>query len=149
MGLIFLSDGVRGIEGGTGLVGNTNLMIFFCKEETLRDLIKQIFALLSWIIKSLWDLIVWTWNKILDTQLSTYWKIFWWALGVMLALGLVVMAYEKIKALQGKKVTSPKEAKQEPQRAELTEHTCRKCGLSVPVEEYAIHVQECMKRDRT
>ena len=53
---------------------------------------------------------------------------------MMLALGLVVMAYEKIKALLAGDRRSA---------ARL------KCGLSVPVEEYAIHVQECMKRDRT
>ena len=91
-------------------------MAFFCREETLRDLIKQIFAILELVIKSLWALLVWVWNKILDTPLSTYRKIFWWILGSLFVLGLLLTAYEKIQGLRGQKSTRTEEGKEEPSK---------------------------------
>ena len=122
-------------------------MIFFCREQTLRDLIKQIFALIDLVIKSLWALVVWTWNRILDTPTSTYWKIFWWVLAAMAVIGLLGMAYEKIKGLRGQEPASKEEGEEEPQPSETTEHTCWKCKESIPVEEYYTHIKECLMQD--
>lgn len=67
------------------------------KERSLRDLIGDIYNLIKSIIISIYNFFVWAYNKILDTELSIYWKIFWWCIGIIFFLGLILTVYAKVK----------------------------------------------------
>jgi hypothetical protein len=118
------------------------------KEETLRDLFRNISNLIKYIFVSIYNFFVWAYNKILDTELSIYWKIFWWCIGIMFVLGLILTVYDKVKKLQGHKKATTTEPKQKPESSEDVDRSetlaCWKCQQSVPIEEYSSHVDQCV-----
>ena len=86
-------------------------------------------------------------NKILDTELSIYWKIFWACIGIIFVLGLVLTVYVKVKKLLGRKTATTTEPEQKPKSSKDMKSAtlpCWKCHQSVPVEEYSGHVDKCV-----
>ena len=87
-------------------------------------------------------------NKILDTELSIYWKIFWWCIGIIFILGLILTVYAKVKKLQGHKKATTTEPEQKPESLEDMDRPatlpCWKCHQSVPIEEYSGHADQCV-----
>ena len=53
-------------------------------------------------------------NKILDTELSIYWKIFWGCIGIIFVLGVILTVYAKAKKLRGHKKATTTEPEQNP-----------------------------------
>ena len=86
-------------------------------------------------------------NKILDTELSIYWKIFWLCIGIIFVLGLIFTVYATVKKLQGHKKTTTIEPIRKPESLEDMDRPatlpCWKCHQSVPMEEYSGHVDQC------
>ena len=91
-------------------------------------------------------------NKILDTELSIYWKIFWWCIGIIFVLGLILTVYVKVKKLQGRKTATTTEPEQKPKSSkDMGSGTlpCWKCHQSVPIEEYSGHADQCVLQKPT
>ena len=87
-------------------------------------------------------------NKILDKELSIYWKIFWACIGIIFVLGLVLTVYVKVKKLLGRKTATTTEPEQKPESLEDMDRPptlpCWKCHQSVPIEEYSGHADKCV-----
>ncbi len=87
-------------------------------------------------------------NKILDTELSIYWKIFWLCTGIIFVLGLILTVYAKVKKLQGHKKATTTEPEQKPESSKDVDKSdtlaCWKCQQSVPMKEYSDHVDQCV-----
>jgi hypothetical protein len=119
------------------------------KERSLRD----IDNLIKDIITSIYNFFVWAYNKILDTELSTYWKIFSWCIGIILVLGLILAVYAKVKKLPGRKKAPTTEPKRKPESLEDLDRPtilpCWKCHKSVPIAEYSRHVDHCVLQKPT
>ena len=117
------------------------------KERSLRGLIGDIYNLIKNIIISIYNFFVWAYNKILDTELSIYWKIFWWCIGIIFFLGLILTVYAKVKKLQGHKKATTTEPEQKPKSSKDMDRPatlpCWKCHQSVPIEEYSGHADQC------
>jgi len=117
------------------------------KERSLRDLIGDIYNLIKNIIISIYNFFVWAYNKILDTELSIYWEIFWWCIGIIFFLGLILTVYAKVKKLQGHKKATTTEPEQKPKSSKDMDRPatlpCWKCQKSVLIEEYSGHVDQC------
>ncbi len=118
------------------------------KKETLRDLIRDIYSLIKNIIISIYNFFVWAYNRILDTELSIYWKIFWLCIGIIFVLGLILTVYAKVKKLQGHKKVTTTEPEQKPESSKDVDKSntlaCWKCQQSVPMKEYSDHVDQCV-----
>ncbi len=86
-------------------------------------------------------------SKILDTELSIYWKIFWACIVIIFVLGLILTVYAKVKKLQGHKKATTTEPEQKPESLKDRDRSatlpCWKCQKSVPIEEYSGHVDQC------
>jgi hypothetical protein len=123
------------------------------KEKSLRDLIRDIYNLIKNIIISIYDFFVWGYNKILDTELSIYWKIFWWCLGIIFVLALILTVYAKVKKLQGHKKATTTEPEQKPKSSKDVNRfetlPCWKCHRSVPIGEYSVHTDQCVLQKPT
>ena len=82
-------------------------------------------------------------NKILDTDLSIHWKIFWGCIGIIFVLGLILTVYAKVKKLRGRKKATTTEPEQKPESLKDRDRSatlpCWKCQKSVPIEEYSGH----------
>ena len=86
-------------------------------------------------------------NKILDTDLSIHWKIFWACIGIIFVLGLILTVYLKIKKLLGHKKATTTEPEQKPKSSkDMGSATlpCWKCQKSVPIEDYSGHTDQCV-----
>ena len=118
------------------------------KERSLRDLIRDIYSLIKSIIISIYNFFVWAYNKMLGTELSIYWKIFWGCIGIIFVLGLILTVYAKARKLRGRKTAPTTEAEQKPKSSKDMDRSetlaCWKCQQSVPVEEYSGHVDQCV-----
>lgn len=123
------------------------------KERSLRDLIKDIYNLIKNIINSIYNVFVRAYNKILDSELSIYWKIFLWSIGIIFVLALILTLYAKVKKLQGHKKATATEFEQPPKSLEDMERPatlpCWKCHQSVPIGEYSGHVDQCVLQKPT
>ena len=123
------------------------------KEISLRDLSRDIYNLIENILISISNFFVWVYNKILDTQLSIHWKIFWWCIGIIFVLGLILTVYAKVKKLRGHKKATATEPEQKPESSEDINKSatlaCWKCQKSVPIEEYSGHVDQCVLQKPT
>ncbi len=121
---------------------------YHIKERTPRDLIRDIYNLIKNIIISIYNFFVWAYNKILDTELSIYWKIFWLCIGIIFVLGLILTVYVKVKKLRGRKTATTTEPEQKPESLEDMDRPatlpCWKCQQSVPMKEYSDHVDQCV-----
>ena len=85
-------------------------------------------------------------SKILDTDLSIHWKIFWGCIGIIFVLGLILTVYVKLKKLRGHKKAITTEPEQKPKSSrDMGSGTlpCWKCQKSVLIEEYSGHVDQC------
>ena len=122
--------------------------LYQIKERSLRDLIRDIFSLIKNIIISIYNFFVWAYNKIFDTELSIYWKIFLWCIGIIFVLGLILTVYAKVKKRRGHKKAPTTEPAQKPESSKDVGRSetvaCWKCQQSVPVEEYSGHVDQCV-----
>jgi hypothetical protein len=118
------------------------------KERSLRDLIRDIYNLIKSIIISIYNFFVWAYNKILGPELSIYWKVFWWFIGIIFVLGLILTVYAKVKKLRGHKkaaTTGPEQKLKSSEDVDRSETlACWKCQQSVPIEEYSSHVDQCV-----
>jgi len=123
------------------------------KERSLRDLIRHIYNLIKNIIISIYNFFVWAYNEILDTELSIYWKIFCWCIGIIFVLGLIFTVYAKVRKLQGHKKAATTEPEQKPKSSKDVDRSetlpCWKCHKSVPIEEYSGHVDQCVLQKPT
>jgi uncharacterized membrane protein len=118
------------------------------KERNLRDLISDIYSLIKNIVISIYNFFGWAYNKMFGTEPSINWKIFWWCIGIIFVLGLILTVYLKLRKLRRRKKapgTAPKH------RAESLKDmdrpatlACWKCQKSVPVAEYSTHVDQCV-----
>ena len=119
------------------------------KERSLRD----IYNLTKNIIISIYDFFVWAYNKILDTELSIYWKIFWWCIGIIFVLALILTVYGKVRKLRGHKKATATEPEQKPKTSKDIDKSetllCWKCHQSVPIGEYSGHVDQCVLQKPT
>jgi hypothetical protein len=117
------------------------------KGRNLRDLVRDMHNLIKNIIVSIHKFFVWAYNKILHTELSIYWKIFWWCIGTIFVLGLIITVYAKVKKRRKHKKAHTTEPKQKPQSSKDLDRSetllCWKCHKSVPVAEYSAHVDKC------
>jgi hypothetical protein len=120
------------------------------KERSLRDLIRDIYNLIKSIIISIYNFLVWAYNKILDPELSISWKIFWCCIGIIFVLVLILTVYAKVKKLRGHKKATTIKPEQKPASSKDVGRSetlaCWKCQKSVPVEEYSGHVDKCVLR---
>ena len=85
-------------------------------------------------------------NKILDTELSIYWKIFWGCIGIIFVLGVILTVYAKAKKLRGHKKATTTEPEQKPKSSKdmgSDNLPCWKCQKSIPIGEYSGHVDQC------
>ena len=117
------------------------------KERSLKDLIRDIYSLIKNIIISIYNFFVWAYSKILHTELSIYWKIFWGCIGIIFVLGLILTVYVKVRKLRGHKKAPTTEPEQKPKSSKDMKPAtlpCWKCQQSVPVEEYSGHVDQCV-----
>jgi hypothetical protein len=117
------------------------------QERSLRDSIRDIYSLIKNIIISIYNFFVWAYNKILHTELSIYWKIFWGCIGIIFVLGLILTVYAKVRKLRGRKTAPTAEPKQKRKSSKDMKSAtlpCWKCQKSVPVEEYSGHVDQCV-----
>jgi len=123
------------------------------KDRSLRDLIRDIYNLIKNIIISIYDFFVWAYNKILDNELSIYWKIFWWCIGIIFILALILIVYAKVRKLQGHKKATATEPEQKPKTSKDVDRSetllCWKCHKSVPIGEYSGHVDQCVLQKPT
>jgi hypothetical protein len=117
------------------------------KGRNLRDLVRDIYSLIKNIVVSINNFFLWAYNKILHTELSIYWKIFWWCIGIIFVLGLIITVYAKVKKGRKRKKTPTTEPKQPPKSLKdgygSETLLCWKCHKSVPVAEYSAHVDQC------
>lgn len=117
------------------------------KERSLRDLISDIYDLIKNIIISIYNFFVWAYNKIFDTELSIYWKIFWCCIGIIFVLVLLLTVYAKVKKLRGHKRAATTKPEQKPESSKGVDRSetlaCWKCQQSVPIAEYSGHVDQC------
>ena len=92
-------------------------------------------------------------NKILGTKLSIYWKIFGGCIGIIFVLVLILTVYSKVKKRLGHKKKTTTEPEQKPVSSKDKDRSetlpCWKCQKSVPMEEYAGHVDQCFLRKPT
>ena len=120
------------------------------KERSLRDLIRDIFSLIKNIIISIHNFLVWAYNKILDPELSIYWKILWLGIGIIFVLVLILTVYAKVKKLLGHKKATTIKPEQKPASSKDVGRSetlaCWKCQQSVPIAEYSGHVDKCVLR---
>ena len=127
--------------------------LYEIKGRNLRDLVRDIYNLIKHIAVSIYNLFVWAYNKILDTELSIYWKIFWWCIGIIFVLGLIFTVYAKVRKLQGHKKAATTEPEQKPKSSKDVNRSetlpCWKCHKSVPIEEYSGHVDQCVLQKPT
>ena len=118
------------------------------KERILRDLSRDIYNLIKNIIISIYNFFVWAYNKILDPELSIYWKIFWCCIGIIFVLVLILTVSAKVKKLRGHKKATTSEPEQKPASSKDVDRSetlaCWKCQQSVPTEEYSSHVDQCV-----
>jgi len=123
------------------------------EEISVRDLSRDIYNLIKNILISISNFFVWVYNKILDTQLSIHWKIFWWCIGITFVLGLILTVYAKVKKLRGHKKATTTEPEQKPESSEDINKSatlaCWKCQKSVPIGEYSGHVDQCVLQKPT
>jgi len=123
------------------------------EEIRVRDLSRDIYNLIKNVLISISNFFVWVYNKILDTQLSIHWKIFWWCIGLIFVLGLILTVYAKVKKLRAHKKAAATEPEQKPESSEDINKSatlaCWKCQKSVPVEEYSGHVDQCVLQKPT
>ena len=120
------------------------------KESSLRDLIRDIYNLIKSLIVSIYNFLVWAYNKILDPELSMSWKIFWCSVGIIFVLVLILTGYAKVKKLRGRKKAITIKPEQKPASSKDVDRSetlaCWKCQQSVPVAEYSGHVDNCVLR---
>ena len=94
-----------------------------------------------------------SYNKILGTELSIYWKIFGGGIGVIFVLALIFTVYAKAKKRLGHKKETTTEPEQKPVSSKDKDKSetlpCWKCQRSVPIEEYAGHVDQCVLQKPT
>jgi hypothetical protein len=118
------------------------------KERTLRDLTSDIYNLIKKIIISIYNFFVWAYNKILGTELSMYWKIFWWCIGIIFVLGLILTVYARVKRRRKHKKSPTTEFAQRAKSSKDMDRPatlpCWKCQKSVPIAEYSGHVDQCV-----
>ena len=118
------------------------------KERSLKDLSRDIYNLIKSIMVSIYNFLVWAYNKILDPELNISWKIFWCSVGIIFVLVLILTVYAKVKKLRGlkKAITIKPEQKPASSRGVGRSETlaCWKCQRSVPVEESSGHVDKCV-----
>ena len=123
------------------------------EEISVRDLSRDIYNLIKNILISISNFFVWAYNKILDTQLSTHWKIFWWCIGIIFVLGLLLTVYAKVKKLRGRKKATTTKPVQKPESSEDINRSatlpCWKCQKSIPIDEYSGHVDQCVLQKPT
>ena len=117
------------------------------KGRNLRDLVRDIYNLIKHIAVSIYNFLVGAYNKILHTELSVHWKIFWWCIGIIFVLGLVITVYAKVKKRRRRKKPPATVSKQKPKSPKSVDRSetllCWKCHKSVPVAEYSAHVDQC------
>ena len=117
------------------------------KERNLRDLVRDIYNLIKHIVVSIYNFFAGAYNKILHTELGRYWKIFWWCIGIIFVLALVITVYAKVKKRRRHKKPPATESKQKPKSPKNVDRSetllCWKCHKSVPVAEYSAHVDQC------
>jgi hypothetical protein len=120
------------------------------KERSLRDLIRDVYNLIKSTIVSIYNFLVWAYNKILDPEFSISWKIFWGCIGIIFVLVLLLTVYAKVKKLRGRKKATTIKPEQKPASPKSVGKSetlaCWKCQQSVPVEEYSGHVDKCVLR---
>jgi hypothetical protein len=118
------------------------------KERSLRDLIRDIYNLIKSIIGSIYNFLVWAYNKILDPELNIYWKIFWLGIGIIFVLVLILTLYAKVRKRRELKKATTIKPEQKPESIKHVDRSetlaCWKCQQSVPVEEYSGHVDNCV-----
>ena len=123
------------------------------KERSLRDLIREIYNLFKNIITSIYNFFVWAYSKILDSELSIYWKIFWGCIGIIFVLVLILAVYAKVKKLRGRKKATTTEPEQKPVSSKGMDRSetlpCWKCQKSVPTGEYSGHADQCVLQKPT
>ena len=117
------------------------------KGRNLRDLVRDIYDLIKNIVVSIYNYLVGAYNKILSIEVGVYWKIFWWCIGIIFVLGLVITVYAKVKKRRRHKKPPATESKQKPKSPKDADKSetllCWKCHKSVPVAEYSAHVDQC------
>lgn len=118
------------------------------KENNFRDFLRDIYDLIKKMLISINKFFVWAYNKMLGTELSINWKIFWWCIGIIFILGLILTVYVKVKKRRKHKEAPTTEPEH---KAELLKDmarpatlACWKCQKSVPVAEYSSHVDQCV-----
>jgi hypothetical protein len=130
-----------------------NPAFYQIKERSLRDLIKDIYNLIKNIIISIYKFFFWGYDKILDSEPSIYWKIFWWCIGIIFVLALILIVYAKVKKLQGHKKATTTEPEQKPKSSKDVDRSetlpCWKCHQSVPIGEYSVHTDQCVLQKPT
>jgi len=123
------------------------------KGSNLRDLFRSIYNLIKNIVVSIYKFFVGAYDKIIDTQLSIHWKIFWWCIGIIFVLGLILTVYAKVKKLRGHKKATATEPEQKSESSEDINKSatlaCWKCQKSVPIGEYSGHVDQCVLQKPT
>jgi hypothetical protein len=123
------------------------------EEISVRDLSRDIYNLIKNILISISNFFVWAYNRILDTQLSIHWKIFWWCIGIIFVLGLLLTVYAKVKKLRGRKKATTTKPVQKPESSEDINRSatlpCWKCQKSIPIDEYSGHVDQCVLQKPT
>ena len=120
------------------------------KERSLKDLGRDIYNLIKSIIISIYNFLVWAYNKIFDPDLSISWKILWLGIGITFVLVLILTVYAKVRKLLGRKKAPTIKPAQKPAFQKDTGRSetlaCWKCQQSVPVAEYSGHVDKCVLR---
>ena len=123
------------------------------EEISVRDLSRDIYNLIKNILISISNFFVWAYNKVFDTQLSIHWKIFWWCIGIIFVLGLLLTVYAKVKKLRGRKKATTTKPVQKPESSEDINRSatlpCWKCQKSIPIDEYSGHVDQCVLQKPT
>ena len=118
------------------------------KERSLKDLSRDIYNLIKSIMVSIYNFLVWAYNKILDSELNISWKIFWCSVGIIFVLVLILTVYAKVKKLRGRKKAITIKPEQKPASSKDVGKSetlaCWKCQQSVPVAEYSGHVDKCV-----
>ena len=117
------------------------------KERNLRDLVSHIYNLIKHIVVSIYKFFAGAYNQILHTELGRYLKSFWWCIGIIFVLGLIITVYAKVKKRRRHKKPPATESKQKPKSPKNVDRSetllCWKCHKSVPVAEYSAHVDKC------
>ena len=114
------------------------------KQNNLRD----IYDLIKKILISIYKFFLWAYNKMLGDELSRNWKIFWWCIGIIFVLGLILTVYAKVKKRRKHKkapTTRPEHKTQSLKDMDKPATlACWKCQKSIPVAEYSGHVDKCV-----